>query len=410
MFKGFSKEDLEVLRYYGYSKRKYKSPGLCDKCGPDWVLESEMSWRNNYTAGHEPENCRNPPFCGYHDIVGHTTTDKCKRYCPHCMKWGHSMRFCRKIKTCNLCGKFGHNPYSCWKYSTLQQWADRAKELNRCMQCLSLCTTETNCIDKDGHPNFTCRHCGRWRVYWDGEHRFLSRHYKESQTETNTEDQEIRTELIQAKEIIEKQNSQINELSNKVSDLENKLANSISENNGLKINLKQCITHEKEQALQKIEALELACHKKDVELQNANSIIEKMKAVEHAYVQPEHYNHLNVQPSKVTPVVTPKDTTHTDEQPSKVNEAFMLNTHQPCPPRVASDHLHYSALKCITSALQDLQAQQQKMAVILSHVYYGNRGQVQDTANTFKNYPSFNFDPHMGLLDTGQYFSKLHQM
>ena len=60
--------------------------------------------------------------------------------------------------------------------------------------------------------------------------------------------------------------------------LENKLANSISENNGLKLHLKQCITNEKEQALQKIEALELACHKKDMELKNANSTLEKLQA------------------------------------------------------------------------------------------------------------------------------------
>ena len=89
----------------------------------------------------------------------------------------------------------------------------------------------------------------------------------------------------------------------------------------------------------------------------------------------------------------------------------MVNTlHQPCSPQVASGHLDYSALNNIKLTLQNLQVQQQKIAVIVSHLYYGNRGQVMDTANTFKDHPSFNFNPHMGLLDTGQYFSKLHQM
>ena len=97
MFQGFTKEDLEFLRdYYGYTKRKYKSPGLCYKCGPVWILDTEISDNYNYKKGHRVENCLNPPFCGFHDIVGHTPTDKCRRLCSHCRKWGHSMRFCHK--------------------------------------------------------------------------------------------------------------------------------------------------------------------------------------------------------------------------------------------------------------------------------------------------------------------------
>ena len=251
MFQGFTKEDLEILRYeIGYSKRKYKSPGLCHKCGPEWILENENSYEYNYEGGHEPKNCLNPPFCGYHDIVGHTTTDKCKRFCSHCMKWGHSMRFCHKLKTCNLCGKFGHNPYSCWKYSTLKDWVNRARELSRCTECLNLCTTETNHTDKYGCPRYSCPHCGTWRTYWNSYPHCNS---KESQTETNTNDQESKTELIEPKTIIDNQNLKINELANKVHDLENKLANSIAENNDLKLHLKKCIIQEQEQALQKID-------------------------------------------------------------------------------------------------------------------------------------------------------------
>ena len=88
------------------------------------------------------------------------------------------------------------------------------------------------------------------------------------------------------------------------------MANSISENNGLKLHLKQCITHEQEQALHKIEALELALHKKDMDLKNAHSTLEKLQAkVEQKHLELENYNHqLNATSSKVTPAQTPKDT------------------------------------------------------------------------------------------------------
>ena len=94
MFEELSKEALESFRYYyGYSKRKYKSQGFCHKCGPDWINEI-------FVRGHKDKNCLNPPFCLYHDLVGHTATDKCSRWCFHCMKHGHSMRFYRKLKKC----------------------------------------------------------------------------------------------------------------------------------------------------------------------------------------------------------------------------------------------------------------------------------------------------------------------
>ena len=353
-----------------------------------------------------------PPYCRYHDLVGHTPTDKCRRHCSHCMKYGHSMRFCRNLKTCNLCGKYGHNPYNCWKYSTLRQWADRARELNRCMQCLTQCTTKTNYIDRTGYPWYFCLHCGAWRTYWNHFPQFPKSNCKESQTETSDDtDQKLRAELLQAQAIIENKDLQINELSNKVLDLENKLVNSISENKDLKLEIKKCILHEQELALQKVEALELACREKDVELKNASSTIEKLKTtMEHTHLQLEQYKQLSAQSSKVTPVITPKDTTHADEQPSKVYEAFVLNkSQQPCPPQVSSNHSDYSELNHIKSTLQDLQTQQQKIAMIVSHLYYGNRIQAPDTSNIFKDYySSFNFNPYMGLLDTGQHFNKLY--
>ena len=164
--------------------RKNKSPGFCPKCNP-YVYQTEEEW------GHKPKNCRNPPFCTYHNVFGHRQAPKCRRHCTYCRKNGHTMQFCHKLKNCDLCGKNGHNPYRCWRYRTLSEWAYRAKELNRCMQCLTLCTVETNCIGKDGDPDYRCQNCNAWRTYWNTEHQYVNRNCKESQTETNpTTDQE----------------------------------------------------------------------------------------------------------------------------------------------------------------------------------------------------------------------------
>ena len=151
-FEGFSKEHLEYLKYeHGYNRRKYKSPGLCRKCGITEIWEM-------YTDGHEEKNCRNPPFCYIHRVTGHSFIPKCQSYCSHCQKHGHMMRFCRKIKECVLCGKSGHNPLNCFLYSNkLVVFMARAKELNRCAECLTLFTTDTN----------KCTRCLSRKVYWD---------------------------------------------------------------------------------------------------------------------------------------------------------------------------------------------------------------------------------------------------
>ena len=165
-----------------------KTPGFCANCF------IEMGQEPGWIGDHKPKNCRNPIFCSYHNVFGHFQTQKCRRHCTYCRKNGHTMQFCRKLKHCDLCGKRGHNPYRCWEYHTLRAWADRAKKLNRCMQCLTLCTTETNYIDRDG-PSYRCPNCHVWRTYWDATFQG-SFNCKESQTETiPTTDQESQTEL-----------------------------------------------------------------------------------------------------------------------------------------------------------------------------------------------------------------------
>ena len=261
--------DIEYFRIkHGHSKRRYKSPSFCHKCGPAW-FQMEYGW------GHESENCRNPPFCDYHEIVGHLPTDKCKQRCSYCMKFGHNMRHCRKLKNCNLCGKLGHNPYSCWKYGSLREWANRARELNRCMECLTLCTTETNRIDMYGCANYFCKHCGAWRTYWNPEIQFDKINCKESQTEENTYiDQESQIELQEAKAIIENQRRQIEELNNKILSLENKWENSNATIDNLDWKV-QSITKEKEQELQKVNKLDSMFKEKEMELRKLQEQIDQ---------------------------------------------------------------------------------------------------------------------------------------
>ena len=141
-----------IRKVYGTSRRKYKSPGFCEKCN---VCFGESGY-NIKGDDHEPKDCRNPSFCKFHDTIGHASTDWCERRCLHCMRFGHTMLFCRKIKECQLCGTSGHNPLSCWKYCTIKAWMERAEELQRCGECLAQFTTDEK----------RCTKCYTQRVYW----------------------------------------------------------------------------------------------------------------------------------------------------------------------------------------------------------------------------------------------------
>ena len=87
----------------------------------------------------------------------------------------------------------------------------RTKELNRCVDCLTLFTTDTN----------RCTHCGTKRIYldpWTED--------SESQTETNdTTDQESQMELQQMETIINNQKLRTEEIKKQVVVLEGKLEN-----------------------------------------------------------------------------------------------------------------------------------------------------------------------------------------
>ena len=207
------------------------------------------------------------------------------------------------------------------------------------------------------------------------------------------------TELQHVETVIDK--SQINQFK-KVAILENELEHCVSVNNNLNSQLLG-ITQEIQQAHQKANALELACHVRDVELVEAKAAVKKLQEeVGEKALQLEQYKTLNAQSSEVTPGTRSRVSTSVDKLQNKESGAFMPNAlHHHCPMQVAPNN---SELNHIKATLEDLQADQQKIAMIVSHLYHSNRIQPQDTTNGIKTYPSFSFNPYMGNLDTGQNF------
>ena len=325
------------------------------------------------------------PFCEYCEGERdpfHAYTEKCESYCRLCMKKGHTMLFCYKIKDCKLCGKSGHNPRRCWIYCTIYRWMERAEELGRCAECLTLFTTDVK----------NCTNCYTPRVYWKPPTPFFTgynNNCKETQTETcDDKVQELQNELllvnVNAQTIIDKQKSQIEELNFKISSLENKLEHSRKTMNELNCQL-QASTKEKEKEIQRAKTLNSVCNKQDLELIDAKASTEKLQAE-----------------------IKQKDLGL--KQHNKI-----VNEQLPCP-KLASNKLeNTSELQQIKSSLKDLQAQQQQTAMMVNNLYYEDKIKTTDstnyrTMNYLNSCMSFSYSPYMGLWDTGQNYYKLQQV
>ena len=293
----------------------------------------------------------------------HKMTVKCNRFCCHCGTFGHHMSLCYKLKFCNLCGKAGHNPYRCWEYWSIEAWIGRARVLDRCRNCLSLWKFNTVTYESA----IVCKHCG------EGYKDVDTRQSKESQTTDDTHLIQFQTELQEKETIIEDQITLIEELNSKISTLENKLKSSKAAINELNCQWQSAVK-EKEQELHKVNELDSLCKQKEIKLR------ELQKQIGQRDIELEQHRGTSAQPYQTVPVVA--------QRPSQT-----------------SNHLdHINETNGIKATLADLQAQQQKLSVIVNHMY--NKIKTQEMS--LLNYSSFN--PYMGLWDTGQNFNKLQQV
>ena len=136
----------------------------------------------------------------------------------------------------------------------------------------------------------------------------------------------------------------------------------------------QCIIKEKEQELHKVNELDSLCKQKEIELRKLQELISQKD------IELGQHRGTSTQPYQTIPA--------TPQQPSPT-----------------SNHLeHMKETNCTKAMLADLQDQQQKLSVIVNHLY--KKIKTQDMH--WLNYPSFN--PYMGLYDTGQYFNKLQMV
>jgi len=314
---------------------------------------------------------RNIPHCSLCESfqcslpTDHKESDKCLCHCANCGSNRHHMSFCYGLKFCNLCGEAGHNPYRCWKYCTVQKWVARAKQLDRCVSCLQPW--------KPSKLHGFCSHCNGIHIdkslpsYSQEQN---SRHTKESQTEDNYLVQECHKELQEGKNIIEKQRMQIEDLNSRLSSLEDKLESSKATIDDLEWRL-QNITKEKEQELQKANRLDLLCKEKEMDLRKLSEQIGRKD------FELEQHRKTSAQPSLTIPATA----------------------QQPCPTPTSNSLEHVKETNSIKATLTDIQDQQQKLSLIVNHLY--NKIKTQDM--NWLSYSSFN--PCMGPYDTGQCFN-----
>ena len=353
--------------------RGQKSPGFCPRCNAH--LDEEDRW------GHKPKNCRNPPFCPYHDTFGHAPTYICQRVCAYCRERHHTMQFCRKLKNCVLCGKTGHNPKWCWKWDRISDWLHRAEKLGRCGECLTLFKTDAT----------KCTNCNKDRAYWSIKHQAFipvpNLNCEESQTEENSNViQECQTELQEGKTMIE-------ELKNKILSLENKLESSNATIDDLNWKL-QCIKKEKERELHKVNELDLLCKQKEMELKK---LWEKIAQKD---TELEQHRKRSAQPSQTAPAAAQQHCPSSAQQhcPSSAQQHCPASGQQPCPASDSSNLGHFNIPNYIKPTLIDLQDQQQKLYLMVNQLY----NKIMTPNISWLNYSNLN--PNMGLYDTGQYF------
>ena len=157
--------------------------------------------------------------------------------------------------------------------------------------------------------------------------------------------------------------------------LEDKLESSITTINELNWQLQNTVK-EKEKELQRVDTLDLVCREKETELRRLQQQMCQKD------FELEQHKKTSAQPSQTIPA--------TAQQP---NPVITSNN--------SGDFLETSHIK---ATLIDIQNQQQKISMVVNHLY--NKIKTQDMY--WPNHSSFN--PYLGPYDTGQYFNKLQQV
>ena len=112
---------------------------------------------------------------------------------------------------------------------------------------------------------------------------------------------------------------------------------------------------------------------------------------------------LLITPSNITQAAAPAIAVQ-----GKTEDAFKpLTSNWPCLTQpVACNNLECSDLRSLKESFLSLQAQQEKTSMIVSQLCNSIKIQTHDNIN-YLNEPSFSYNPYMGLLDTGQNYTKL---
>ena len=168
---------------------------------------------------------------------------------------------------------------------------------------------------------------------------------------------------------------QIKDLNSRLSSLEDRLESSKATIDDLDWRL-QSITKEKEQELQKANKLDLLCKEKEMDLRKLSEQIGRKD------LELEQHRKTSAQPSLTIPATA----------------------QQPCPTPTSNSLEHVKETNSIKATLTDIQDQQQKLSLIVNHLY--NKIKTQDI--NWLNYSSFN--QCMGPYDTGQCFNKFQQV
>ena len=340
----------------------------------------------------------------------HVYTNRCVRFCNFCMNWGHTMAYCHKIKDCKLCGVYGHNPLRCWRYCTIREWMERAEELGRCGECLTLFRKHAT----------KCANCHSHRVYWDPKAKLDSRHgdnFKKTQTEDNSNKvQKGQKELQESKTMIKELKNKILELEEKlkssntaVSELEEKLESSNTALSEVGWKWKSTMQGKKQEE-QKVKELDLLYKSGEMEL------IKLQEEISQKDIELEKHRKRGVQLSQATPAAVQQQYSAQIQQhcPTSIQQHAPASTQQHCsaqiqqqcpvstqlhcPASVSNNLGHYNIPNLIKPTLMDLQDQQQKICIMVNQLY----DKVMTPNMSWLSYSSCN--PNVGLYDTGQYF------